>query len=324
MIQVTLKALSFFSLSVLAYWALFGIFNDNVVVFKFLNFAGQVIPYVALTILLLLLLLLKQIKWRVGVALLALPSLVIPFYVINLSLYHSPQDISEHTTTESFSFITFSKMSHNTNYAEVAKVIDCEKYDVINVQEIRDLKDFLAEFPSIETKCNVAINEKNSQLVIFSKFKMNQKKLNGIGVTELHIRDKERVILINVHAIKAITSTADSQNTMVSNFIKLAKKNEQPIIIAGDFNATHFNQSIYQMKSNFEYAKPDSKLLGNSATWPGESRRLGIIGPWIQIDYIFYKGFSTKNTIIHNSSYGSDHYPLETYFTFPQGHKVHE
>ena len=324
MIRQAIKAILFLSLSVLAYWALFGIFNDNVVVFKFLNFAGQVIPYVSLTILLILVWLLKQIKWQVAASLLALPSLVIPFYIINLSLYEEAQVETHSKNTQSFSFITFSKMSHNTNYTEIAKVIDCEKYDVINVQEIRDLDDFLAVFPSVEQKCNVSVDGKNSQLVIFSKFKMSQKIINGTGVTELHISDKESVILINVHAIKAITRDAGIQKAMVSNFIRIGNEIERPLIIAGDFNATHFNQSSYQMKSNFNEATKNSVSFRNSATWPGESRRLGTFGPWIQIDYVFYKGLSTKNTIIHSSSYGSDHYPVETNFTFLNSDNAHE
>ena len=316
MIRVILKALLFFSLSVLAYWALFGIFNDNVVVFKFLNFAGQVIPYVSLSMLLLLFWLLKQMKWRVVAVLLALPSLAIPFYIINLSLYEEVPVDTHSNNTQSFSFITFSKMSHNNNYTEIAKVIDCEKYDVINVQEIRDLEEFLTENPQIKLTCNIFVDEKNTQLVTFSRFEMHWKMINQRRLIELTVNENLRILLVNVHAIKAITRDVTSQNKMVGNFVELARQVQQPIIVAGDFNATQFNQAIYQMKSNFHFAKADSGLSLNPATWPGESRRLGIFGPWIQIDYIFYKGLNSANTFVHSNSYGSDHYPVETEFSF--------
>lgn len=324
MIRQAIKAILFLSLSVLAYWALFGIFNDNVVVFKFLNFAGQVIPYVSLTILLILVWLLKQIKWQVAASLLALPSLAIPFYIVNLSLYERAQDISEHNQTESFSFITFSKMTHNTNYAEIAKVIDCEKYDVINVQEISDLQDFLSAFPSVEEKCNISVDDKNSQLVIFSKFPLKTLLIDDTEITQIELSDGSLISVINIHGIKTISRTTELQLLRIKNILEISTSIDGPLIIAGDFNATHFSQAIYQMKSNFHVAKTDSGLSLNPATWPGESRRLGAFGPWIQIDYVFYKGLSTKNTIIHSSSYGSDHYPVETNFTFLNSDNAHE
>lgn len=319
MIRGSIKALLLFSLSVLAYWALFGIFNDNVLVFKFLNFAGQVIPYVALVFLIIVVALLKQTKWRVLATIVAIPSITIPFFIINLSLYEGSYEIAESSKTESFSFITFSKMSHNKNYAEIAKVTDCTRYDVINVQEMRDLEEFLAENPQIRQTCYISVDEKNNQLVTFSKFEMRRKVINQLGVIEVKVSERLRVLLVNVHAIKAITRDVTSQNTMVSNFLELAKLAQQPIIVAGDFNATHFNQAIYQMKSNFDYAQPHSSITGNVATWPGESRRLGAFGPWIQIDYIFYQGLHSSNTYVHSTSYGSDHYPVETEFSFVLG-----
>ena len=316
MIRGSIKALLFFSLSVLAYWALFGIFNDNVVVFKFLNFAGQVIPYVSLIILLLLFWFLKQIKWRVVAVLLALPSLAIPFYIINLSLYKEAQIENHSNNTQSFSFITFSKMSHNTNYAEIAKVIDCEKYDVINVQEIVDLEALLRANPQIKKECNIQVDSYHSPLVVFSKFPLSKYKAQSGDIVGIHISGNDIVYLINVRGPKAISQSFERQVALVRNLIKSASALNAPIVVAGDFNATQFNQAIYQMKSNFHVAKSDSGLSLNPATWPGESRRLGIFGPWIQIDYIFYKGLNSASTFVHSNSYGSDHYPVETEFSF--------
>lgn len=258
---------------------------------------------------------LKTTKLKWGVIVLALPSIIIPLLVPDLSLYRGGDEyVQDAGPTKSFTFITFSKMSHNENYNEIAKIIDCNKYDVIQVQEIRDVEAFLEAEPAVNKYCNVVVNSKNPQLVTFSKFPIAEAEHKRIPYTRLSI-DNIDIALANIHAIKAIRRSADSQTSMVTRFTALSNEVSMPMIVAGDFNATPFNESIMLMRKSFKQARLNSSIMARRSTWPGEARRLGSFGPWLQIDYIFYNRLKSTNTFIHSSSYGSDHYPMQTTFT---------
>lgn len=275
---------------------------------------GQVVPIFALSLLIALVWLCRESKLKWLAVAVALPAMIIPLIISNLSIYKEELTATNTKSEVSFSFISFSKMSHNKNYSEIAKVIDCNKYDVIQVQEILDLDNFLAANPTVADTCNISVNKKHKQLVTFSAFPVSSYEENGLFLTRVEVAGDLIVSLLNVHAIKAITSSADRQTGAVTRYIKLSENIDGPLIVAGDFNATPFNASVLQMKKHFNHAQVENHFTNRYSTWPAEGRRLGTLGPWIQIDYIFYQGLKSENTFVHNSSYGSDHYPIETSF----------
>lgn len=276
---------------------------------------GQIIPLVALAALLLLIWVYNgsKLKW-IG-AILAVPPIVIPLIIPNLNTYKGAELFGDQNTISKFSFITFSKMTHNRNYSEIAKLIDCQKYDIIQVQEIPDLSVFLQANPKVSVNCNFLVNTKYENLVTFSKYPLSQQLISNQEVVNVHLNFNNHVSLINVRGAKAITRANDRQMNGVKRIIKAAEKLEGPVIVAGDFNATHFNSAILLMKKHFFNATIDSYFTSRHSSWPGEGRRLGLLGPWIQIDYIFFKGLESNNTFVHSESYGSDHYPIETTFS---------
>lgn len=309
------KAFLFLLLILLAAWSLVGIFDDSVIAFKFLNFFGQLVPYVSIALAALLFYLLKASRFKWVAIIICMPSFIIPFVVPSINLYTGlDAPLTPSAAKQKFTFITFSKMSHNLNYAEVANVIDCTKYDVIQVQEIWDLPAFLAAFPKVKEYCKYAIHPEKPSLATFSKFPLVAKTVEGKAFVEVNVNEVP-IAVVNVHALKAITRTADSQIAQAKRMVKLEQALDLPTIVAGDFNATPFNESIMLMRKHFKQAQLDSGMFTRRSTWPGEARRLGTFGPLLQIDYIFYKGLNSAETVIHESSYGSDHYPMETTFS---------
>ena len=309
------KAFLFLLLILLAAWSLIGIFDDSVIAFKFLNFFGQLVPYFSLALAASLFYLLKASRLKWLAITICLPSFIVPFLAPSVNLYTGlDTPLSPNAAEQNFTFITFSKMSHNLNYAEVAKVIDCTKYDVIQVQEIWDLPALLAAFPKVAEHCNYAVHPEKPSLATFSKFPLVAKTVEGKAFVEVNINEVP-VAVVNVHALKAITRGADSQIAQAKRMVKLEQTLNMPTIVAGDFNATPFNESIMLMRKHFKQAQLDSGMFTRRSTWPGEARRLGTFGPLLQIDYIFYKGLNSANTFIHESSYGSDHYPMQTTFS---------
>lgn len=305
----------FLLLLTLATWSLVGIFDDSIVLFKFLNFFGQLIPFISITLGAMLFWLLRTSNLKWATVFVCIPSTVIPILVPNLNLYtglETPQSllVGEHQ----FTFITFSKMSHNTNYAEVAKVIDCTRFDVIHVQEIRDIDVFLNVAPSVTKHCHYAEHPEKPTLFTFSKYPLKVSSVQGNTFIETVIANQS-IALINVHALKTITRSADSQTNLAKRMEDLKQAIKMPIIVAGDFNATPFNESIMLMRKQFQEVRLSNSLAARRSTWPGEVRRLGSLGPLLHIDHIFYEGLSSHNTFIHASSYGSDHYPIQTTFS---------
>ena len=312
---IAVRVFLFSLLCLLATWSLVGVFNDSIIVFKFLNFFGQLIPYISIILGATLFWLSKKSNLKWVVIIVCLPCIVIPFLVPSLNLFTGPL-IPNSTMGEEhkFTFITFSKMSHNTNYDEISKIVDCKKFDVIHVQEIRDIDAFLSAAPSVTKHCNYIEHPGKNSLITFSKYPLKLSSVQNKTFIEANIANQS-IALINVHALKTITRSSHSQINLAKNLANLKRAISMPMIIAGDFNATPFNESIMLMRKHFKQTRFDNSFMARRSTWPGEARRLGTFGPLIQIDYIFYEGLSSQNTFIHESSYGSDHYPMQTTFS---------
>ncbi|MAF64006.1 MAG: hypothetical protein CL680_21425 [Blastomonas sp.] len=309
------RLLLFSLLLLLAVWSFIGIFNDGSLIFKYLNFLGQLVPYFSLAIAAALFWLLKTTKLKWGVIIIALPSIIIPLLVPNLNLYRGGNELVQQSgPIKSFSFVTFSKMSLNKDYKEIAHIINCNNYDIIQVQELGDVDLFLEAEPTIKQHCNVVVSSSNPQLVTFSKFPMIELKNKHSYYISVQVEDSF-IALVNVHLAKSIKSSADHQIRSVNRLIKFANDINMPTIIAGDFNATPFNESISLMRANFRSVNFKQHMTDRSSTWPGSARKFGLFGPWLQIDHVFYRKLKYQNHLIHSESYGSDHYPIELSFS---------
>jgi vancomycin resistance protein VanJ len=90
---------------------------------------------------------------------------------------------------------------------------------------------------------------------------------------------------------------------------RLARE-RKPAIIAGDGNATVFTNEVSRLRTLVHDAW-DEKGFGLGATFPGPWRRMGILGPWMRIDYIFHNdAFDTAAVRRIDDAAGAGHYPV--------------
>lgn len=83
-----------------------------------------------------------------------------------------------------------------------------------------------------------------------------------------------------------------------------------PLILAGDGNATVFTPEMRALREILQDAW-DQGGFGLGFTFPGPWRRLGMLGPWLRIDYIFHDAaLDTMSARRVDDATGAGHYPV--------------
>jgi endonuclease/exonuclease/phosphatase (EEP) superfamily protein YafD len=324
MIKDLLTLLAVFCLIYLDYWSLAGIFDDQNIIFRYLNYFGYYIPFLALLITVAGFWLARYRTAKALLVLLLLPVITIPYYLAlagfgGAARFDVPAN-SRSLSSVPLSFVTFSKMSRNNNYAEIAKILDCQKYDVIVVQEISDFDKVLAAKPEIAEHCQYAYAGMPEKfLTIFSKYPISYASadpISGVNIFGVSLLGQN----INVLTMR-LAKTFDErgvniQTRQIEQVGVLLEKLSGPTIMAGDFNSTPHNYPVFKMKQHMAYAVPDG-FMTSTFTFPADGRRLGILGALIRIDHIFYKNVVLDSVEVMKNNFGSDHYPVHAQFAVP-------
>ncbi|MFK4751347.1 endonuclease/exonuclease/phosphatase family protein [Oceanobacter antarcticus] len=324
MLRILLLFIATLCLIGLNYWSFTGIFNDRNIVFRYLNYFGYYIPILALFITIAGFCFSRYRSVRALLILLLLPTATIPYYLATADFGGKAQsnlpDNSQSLSSLTLSFVTFSKMSRNNNYSEIAKILDCQKYDVIVVQEISDLDKVLAAKPEIAEHCHYAYAGMPEKfLTIFSKYPISDASADQIANVNMF-----RVSLpgqnINVLTTRLAKTFDDrgleTQRRQVEQLALLVENLSGATILAGDFNSTPHNYPIFKIKQHMTYASPEGFFM-STFTFPADGRRLGILGALIRIDHIFYKNVVLNSVEVMKNNFGSDHYPVHALFTIP-------
>lgn len=88
---------------------------------------------------------------------------------------------------------------------------------------------------------------------------------------------------------------------MTKEIIERAKRDPNPVIVAGDFNAPSLGYIHSLLSESLTDAHAE---VGNGTghTFPGVTRNpLSLFGPWMRIDYIFSKGWHTEASVVEKS-----------------------
>lgn len=314
-----------FVLVFLDYWALFGIFNDEDVIFRYLNYFGYYIPLLALIIAMMGLWLSRWAASRIFFLIVLMPVLFAPYYLATADFggdaksEFSNADASV-KNMQSLEFVTFSKMSRNRNYPELAGILDCSKYDIIVVQEISDLDLVLAQTPAIADKCHIAhAGMPEKFLTIFSKYPVTSADADKVASVNIF------TVALPGQNIQILTTRLDktldqhglaNQMQQAERLALIVDKLQGTVILGGDFNSTPHNYPIYRMKQNLSYAAPEG-FLNSTFTFPANGRQSGLLGALIRIDHIFYKNAVLESAMVMPESFGSDHYPIYARFRIP-------
>jgi len=116
--------------------------------------------------------------------------------------------------------------------------------------------------------------------------------------------------IASVHLPRGV-STKANQTRVMDHLMAMFEEMPGPKIIAGDFNATPLVSPIQQMETRLQSAFANAGK-GFGFTFPTPARRLGAVGPFLQIDYIFHsEDFETLQAkVMPNHPPLADHFPI--------------
>lgn len=298
-------------------WALAGIFNDQVALFRYMNYFGYYMPILALFLALVAALLVRGLVIRLLLIVLVLPALIVPYALASFSFSGGGWELSRLEGGTEISVISFSKMSRNEDYARIAQLLDCSKNDVILMQEAMDFDALLEQAPQVAESCNYSFTGgEHKALVLLTKFPILSTVAHRTHNTFTIDVTGVPVTLMTVRVDKSLKSGGvELQSGQIAEIIAELPDNA-PVVVAGDFNSTPHNATIYRMKEAMAYAAPEG-LMFSTFTFPAEGRWYASLGALIRIDHIFYRGLSLHSSRVLDDSYGSDHYPVRAVFTVP-------
>ena len=323
-IKTGLAILATFFILFFDVWALAGIFNDRVTIFRFLNYFGYYVPAAVFVITAFAMVCTRSIGFRIALAALALPALVLPYLLAASSFSGAKWAITNSGGAKEISVVTFSKMSRNTDYERIAKILDCTKSDIILVQEISDFDDLVASVGESMKACSYSFEGgQYGSLAVFSRFPVQSKAVYRHHVEFVVKVPSGPLTLITTRVDKSFTDKGVSlQLDQITSLID-SLATDQPVIVAGDFNSTPHNGTIYRMKEAMAYAAPEGSMF-STFTFPAEGRWYARFGPLIRIDHIFYRGLSLQSSRVLDDSYGSDHYPVKAVFKLPDSLEMND
>ena len=88
------------------------------------------------------------------------------------------------------------------------------------------------------------------------------------------------------------------------------RQDHKALILAGDGNATVYSREVAQLLKLVKDVW-EERGSGLGATFPGPWRRLGLLGPWLRIDFIFHNdAFAAKSAWRLTDATGAGHYPV--------------
>jgi endonuclease/exonuclease/phosphatase (EEP) superfamily protein YafD len=299
-------------------WALAGIFNDQLALFRYMNYFGYYIPLLVLAVVVMATCMVRGLVARVVLGMLSLPALLMPYALSSFSFSGSKWALEDTVKGSEISVVSFSKMSRNKDYSRLSELLDCSEYDVILMQEAPDFDTLIAKMPQVAQSCNYSFAGGDyKSLVLLTRFPILSSIAYRTHNTFAVDVAGTPVTLITARIEKSLKSQGVLQQREQVAEIITALPDDELVVVAGDFNSTPHNATIFTMKEAMAYAEPEGWML-STFTFPAEGRWYSSLGALIRIDHIFYRGLSLISSRVLDDSYGSDHYPVQAVFTVPE------
>ncbi len=263
----------------------------------------------------LILLAIPAILLRKGILAISLLTLAIPLSLPFVNLFDSSE--IETAVGQTYKVMTYSKMGRNHNIDSVAQVVLSEKPDVLFVQEIdeRETESLIKLSSNIYDGALVFYFADEHYGLILSRYKVNSLLKKGDYSQAAEIEFPENSARVwNVHLQKSFGNT-DQQYQMADQLAGQIESVNNPVIVAGDFNATVVNYPYKKIKQKLENAFENAGS-GFGFTFPSPARRLGLLTPFMRIDHIFYsRQFDVHQSYVVEQAGDSDHYPVVAIFS---------
>lgn len=215
-------------------------------------------------------------------------------------------------TNQTYKIMTYSKMGRNHNINAVAEVVLNEKPDVLFMQEIdeQETANLTKLLSNIYDGAPVFYFTDELNGLILSRYKVTSLRKKGDFSQAAEIEFPENSARVwNVHLQKSFGNT-DLQYQMVDQLAEQISTVNDPVIVAGDFNATVLNYPYKKINQHLENAFENAGS-GFGFTFPSAARRMGTFAPFMRIDHIFYSSqFDVHQSYVVEQSGDSDHFPV--------------
>lgn len=310
------RMLKFFSWSlfliVLSWFLFFNVTGEQYTIVRWISYTAPWLVGILL-ILFFVSVIYKQITLAIFTLVLSL-LLGYPY----IPLFTASQPIKPSDDQDIIKVMTYSKMGRNHNIDSIADTILKQDPNILFMQEV-SVSDVNALKQKLAPQYSRYSFFFDSHVgLIMSSFNILTHKVKGSKIPAIMIdTPKKNIRVWNVHLEKSYGST-DKQYEAIEKIAEQVEKEELPIIVAGDFNATSINYPCKLLKLQLKDAFEESGF-GFGFTFPTPARRLGLLTPFIRIDHIFFSHhFNSLSSYVVADNGEADHYPVVALLTFKQ------
>lgn len=201
--------------------------------------------------------------------------------------------------------ISANVLTRNDRYSAVLAMVEREKSDIVVLTEtnsawLKNLEPLKRDYPHRL----MHPREDNFGLAVYSRlpFRADVHTI-GDGKLPLAELDFEAFKLLAAHPVPPVAEKNAVANALyLQEIAKISHASHQPVIVAGDLNATLWSPSLRPLyASGLKRINP----AGVAYTWPAQSFWLAL-----QIDHFFAKGIKAADFKVLDGI-GSDHFPIQ-------------
>ncbi|MBA4152341.1 MAG: hypothetical protein C0509_07255 [Acinetobacter sp.] len=248
--------------------------------------------------------------------LLALGIIILNAGLMGARLYSFSQnsaDNAQHQQTQGVSILLANIHTFNTEYSRFIEQVEKEDADIVAVLEvnqpwIKKLEVIEAVYPH---KYKQPADD-NFGFAIYSKipFKGKTTEIGELYQLPVFTGDFGSFTLKALHPIPPLSQSDAQENALyITKAVYSDNRNNQPLVIVGDFNATLWSDNI---KPLIENKLAPANFWGLAWTWPA-----GFFPLAIQLDHVFVRN-ATVREFDTLEDIGSDHYPVKVVIEIPQ------
>lgn len=207
---------------------------------------------------------------------------------------------------ESIRILSASARGSNRDMAALARVVLSHQPDIAMLQEVSDPRALIEEIETLDRR--PWRHAAAGGLITLSPRPVS--KIDAVGGV-LRARIGSGAKAIEAWNLRAPKDYANpSINARFHAALADAIDRQHPDIVAGDFNATPWNDGYAVTKRRMDSAF-DQAGVGPGFTFPSPARRVGKLFAFARIDHIFLApGWRAQEAVVGTASRGADHHPV--------------
>lgn len=209
-------------------------------------------------------------------------------------------------TARDIRIVTASARGRNRDMAALARTVLTHRPDIVMLQEVADSAALLAAVETLDRRR--WYDASAGGLVTLSRWPV--RKIDAVGGV-LRARIGAGTTAVTVWNLRAPKNYSDPLvNAHFHAALSEAVEQQKPDIVAGDFNATPWNDGYAVMRRRMINAF-DQAGVGPGFTFPSDARRIGALFAFVRIDHLFLApGWTVRQAMVGSASHDADHHPV--------------